>query len=535
MNAKEEHRLHKYYVSLGSNTDLRDTIVENAIARICDTFGNVRSSGIYHTPCWRGLGAEYANAVVCFESENTLDSLEVLFKNWEKDQGRTPEDSALHIVALDIDVVLYDDKVIRPRDMRRKYFLQGFYSIFKPGSLKISNYFYELPNQRIAKHPLEQRDHCRLLVCSNHGIVADTTFNKVGTYLPSPSLLVYNNTRVINARIEFVKDTGARIEIFCLEPIEPNDYQLNFSSTRAVIWKCLVGNSKRWASGLLSKTFTINGKEITLKAERKEKQGADSLIQFSWNDPHLSFSDIISAAGKIPIPPYLLRDTQECDSTDYQTVFSRIEGSVAAPTAGLHFTDSLLDELSETGISRREVTLHVGAGTFSPVKSESMEGHDMHSELIDVSRSLIAELSSSDRPITAVGTTTVRTLESLYHIGCLMAEEKWEGHLDQWYPYNPQHPRIAVKDALSAILSHLDENGQDRLITATRIIIAPGYQYQIVDNLITNFHQPGSTLLLLVAAIVGDKWREFYDYALEHDYRFLSYGDACLFLNLKHL
>lgn len=274
---------------------------------------------------------------------------------------------------------------------------------------------------------------------------------------------------------------------------------------------------------------TIDGKDVDVTATRVSQVGNASIIQFDWNAPDLTFASIIDAAGVIPIPPYLNRDTEASDSTDYQTVFSRIKGSVAAPTAGLHFTGAVLDEISRRGIPRRELTLHVGAGTFQPVKEDDVQKHQMHSEFISVTKRLIEELMTTVRRVYAVGTTSVRTLESLYHIGCLISEGKWEGEVPQWYPYSPSHPNLSVEEALGNVLDHINAQGVDRLVASTRIIISPGYTYRIVKGMITNFHQPKSTLLLLVSAFIGEAWRSVYEYALAHDYRFLSYGDACLF------
>jgi len=344
-------------------------------------------------------------------------------------------------------------------------------------------------------------------------------------------MLVYNNTRVINARLRFRKSgTGATIEIFCLEPVEPVDYAVSFASTSSCSWLCFVGNSKRWKEGDLSMPLNVDGKELILKASRTGREGNASIIRFSWDDASVTFARIIESAGEIPIPPYLNRNTEATDSTDYQTVYSHIDGSVAAPTAGLHFTPEVLAEVDRRGIERRELTLHVGAGTFQPVKSDTIGDHGMHSEFIAVSRSLIRELSETSRRVIAVGTTSVRTLESLYHIGCLIGQEKWDGEVPQWYPYSTEHPRLSTKDALANIDSYLAGCGTDTLIASTRIIIAPGYEFKIVDGIITNFHQPRSTLLLLVSAFVGGDWRAMYDYALAGDYRFLSYGDASLLL-----
>lgn len=400
-----------------------------------------------------------------------------------------------------------------------------------PRHVHISEFIYDLPDCLIARHPLAQRDRCRLLVSDGRKRLEDRVFNELPALLPDDALLIYNNTRVVNARLFFRKDTGAHIEIFCLEPESPADYERNFASTDGVSWKCLVGNSKKWKEGPLTRELEIDGRKVTLTAMRRDK-GVDAswTIDFSWDDNTVPFARIIDAAGVIPIPPYLNRETEDCDAQDYQTIFSRIEGSVAAPTAGLHFTPEVLAAIDRRGIPRREVTLHVGAGTFRPVKSEEIGDHPMHSEYIVVPRRLIAELAETDRRVIAVGTTSVRTLESLYHIGCLIHSGKWTGEVPQWYPYEAEHPRLSAKDSMRAILEALDAEGSQSLVASTKIIIAPGYRYRIVRGTVTNFHQPGSTLLLLVSAMIGDAWRPVYRHAVESGYRFLSYGDACLFL-----
>lgn len=400
-----------------------------------------------------------------------------------------------------------------------------------PKQIHISQFVYDLPESQIARHPLAQRDACRLLVANGKGMVEDRIFSELPELLPDNTLLVYNNTRVVNARLFFRKPSGAAIEIFCLEPESPTDYDRNFASTDGVSWKCLVGNSKRWKEGALERELDIDGRKVLLSAQRRDK-GVDGswTVDFSWDDNSVPFSSVIEAAGVIPIPPYLNRETEECDSEDYQTVFSKIEGSVAAPTAGLHFTPDVLAALDSRGIERCEVTLHVGAGTFRPVKSEEIGDHPMHAEYIVVPRDLIAKLAETDKNIIAVGTTSVRTLESLYHIGCLIHQGQWSGEVPQWYPYSSGHPNLSVKEALTTIVNYLDSEGRKSLIATTSIIIAPGYRYRIIRGMVTNFHQPGSTLLLLVAALIGDSWRNLYQHAVDTGYRFLSYGDACLFI-----
>ena len=398
-----------------------------------------------------------------------------------------------------------------------------------PRDIRIEEYDYPLPDEMIARHPLAVRDECKLLM-SRDGVISEHIFKDLPSLLPTPATLVYNNTRVINARLRFTKASGGKIEIFCLEPVSPADYATNFSSTERCTWKCFVGNSKRWKEGRLAMQLNINGKDVTLEAERLNKDDSGSVVELSWNDSSFTFADIISSAGEIPIPPYLNRDTEESDSRDYQTVFSRIDGSVAAPTAGLHFTPGLLEEIDRREVTRREVTLHVGAGTFQPVKAENIGGHDMHSEFIAVSRDTIAALATTTDPIIAVGTTSVRTLESLYHIAVLIKAGHWDGEVPQWLPYDETMPELSRKEAFEILVAYLDSLGETTLYASTRIIIAPGYTYRIVDGMITNFHQPCSTLLLLVSAFIGDSWTEVYEYALNHNFRFLSYGDACLFL-----
>lgn len=397
-------------------------------------------------------------------------------------------------------------------------------------SIEIAEFNYPLPDERIARHPLARRDQCLLLVRHRDGTIEDRRFYEIASLLPQGATLIYNNTRVINARLRFRKASGASIEIFCLEPESPRDYAQSFASSGHCSWTCFVGNSKRWKEGVLEMPLSVGGKELVLRAERLVKSDTGSIVEFSWDCPDVTFSQIIDAAGEIPIPPYLNRATESTDSSDYQTVFSRIEGSVAAPTAGLHFTPEVLEEIDGRGIRRMEVTLHVGAGTFQPVKSVTIGDHPMHSEFIAVGRDVIEWLSESAGPVIAVGTTSVRTLESLYHLGCMASQGMELDEVGQWYPYSGTHPHLSKTDAMKALLGYLDSRGLKTLVASTRIIIAPGYRFRIVDGMVTNFHQPQSTLLLLVSAFTGGDWRRMYDHALAGDYRFLSYGDAQLLL-----
>lgn len=403
----------------------------------------------------------------------------------------------------------------------------------KTQQIRIEEYDYPLPDERIAKFPLAKRDESKLLLYKD-GQVSESVFKHIADYLPAGSLLVYNNTRVIQARLLFQKATGARIEVFCLEPAEPHDYALIFQQTERCSWICLVGNLKKWKDGLLTKKVTIQGEEVILSAEKKESHGDSHRIEFTWNNPKYTFADLLDAAGVLPIPPYLHRETEKSDLVTYQTVYSKIKGSVAAPTAGLHFTPEVLAEVDAHGIGREEVTLHVGAGTFKPVKSETIEGHEMHTEFISIRRSSIERIQKNLGKIIAVGTTSVRTLESLYYIGVKLTSHpdatSEELVVNQWMPYEAENNRIPVAEALQHILDYLDRHQADKLVTATQIIIAPGYEFKIVRGIITNFHQPKSTLLLLISAFVKGNWRTIYDYALSHDFRFLSYGDSSLLL-----
>lgn len=395
--------------------------------------------------------------------------------------------------------------------------------------IAIAEYDYPLPDERIARYPLEQRD-CSKLLLYKSGNVGEDVFSNLPSYIPSGSLMVFNNTKVIQARLRFRKETGAQIEVFCLEPDEPADYQQIFQETQSCVWQCLVGNSNRWKSGELSQTITVAGKEVLLKVERVSYAAAVNRVRFSWNGG-VAFAELLEAAGELPIPPYLNRRTEENDKKTYQTVYSKVQGSVAAPTAGLHFTPAVLGKLAEHGVECCEVTLHVGAGTFKPVKSELIADHAMHEEYIEVKRELIAKLVDAGGSAVAVGTTSVRTLESLYFLGEMVAENPGispeELHVGQWAPYERVH-ELSTVDAMQALLDWLDRNGACKLHAHTQIMIAPGYKFRLVKAIVTNFHQPKSTLLLLVSAFIGGDWRKVYDYALENGFRFLSYGDSSL-------
>lgn len=390
------------------------------------------------------------------------------------------------------------------------------------------NYGYDLPDSRIAKYPLSERDSSKLLFY-HKGAMATQTFKDLPTLLPKHSCLVFNNTKVIQARLQFFKQTGSRIEIFCLEPLVPSAYDLVFQQTSTCTWKCMVGNLKKWKADALVKQVEIKGAPLCLQAERLQTNGNTSSIRFTWDREDCTFAEVLDAFGELPIPPYLNRDTEESDKTTYQTVYSKIKGSVAAPTAGLHFTDAVLNDIEKSGSKRCEVTLHVGAGTFQPVKSEQIGGHTMHTEVIEVKRDSIALLQQQLGSIVAVGTTSVRTIESLYYLGCRVASGNTEMVVEQWEPYQDA-ATLSAYDALQALLDYLDVQGVSTLHASTRIIIVPGYSFKLVKALITNFHQPHSTLLLLLAAFVGEDWRRIYQYALANDYRFLSYGDSSLLI-----
>ena len=368
--------------------------------------------------------------------------------------------------------------------------------------IAIAEYDYPLPDERIAKYPLAQRDTSKLLIY-NKGSISENIFSALPSYIPGDALMVFNNTRVIQARLRFRKETGAQIEVFCLEPLAPNEYVQMFAQTECCSWLCLVGNLKKWKEGVLTKEIMVRDHTLILTATRGEAVGTGHRITFAWNDNKVTFAEVLEAVGELPIPPYLNRKTEESDKQTYQTVYSKIKGSVAAPTAGLHFTERVLKALDEKGIDREELTLHVGAGTFKPVKSEEIEGHEMHTEYISVNKGTIEKLIAHGGKTIAVGTTSVRTLESLYYIGVLIhlnpEANQEELHIKQWMPYEP-HPALTPVESLHTILDYLHRHGMEALHTSTQIIIAPGYEYKIVKKIVTNFHQPQSTLLLLVSA-----------------------------------
>jgi len=397
-------------------------------------------------------------------------------------------------------------------------------------NIQIADFTYELPDSRIAKYPLANRDESKLLLWQN-GKISQDTFKNIPQFLPKGSLLVFNNTRVIHARIFFRKETGAKIEIFCLEPVDPVDYQIAFQETEKVTWKCMLGNAKKWKEGILLKSIEIKGEVVEIEASKKEQIGNSFEIEFTWTGG-FSFAEIIEHAGTLPIPPYLNRETEDSDEETYQTVYAKINGSVAAPTAGLHFTEPVILQLSEKNISTCEITLHVGAGTFQPVKSDTILGHDMHHEKVIIPKSILEDLLAAPGKIIAVGTTSVRSLESLYWLGLQLENKKYFTNMPevlQWEPYKNE-ASISVKKALQNLVYYMERTGQKELQFSTQVIIVPGYDFKLINGMITNFHQPQSTLLLLISAFLGEDWRKVYDYALENDFRFLSYGDSNLYL-----
>jgi S-adenosylmethionine:tRNA ribosyltransferase-isomerase len=399
--------------------------------------------------------------------------------------------------------------------------------------INIADFDYELPEDKIAQYPVGQRDNSRLLLFDGENISSDV-FGNLDRYIPADSLLVFNNTRVIRARLLFQKESGATIEILCLEPLSPAGYERSFTSVSPVEWKCIIGNVKKWKSGIISLGFRFDYKEYKLSAEKICAVGEAWRIRFIWNNIDLSFSEVIEASGHIPLPPYIVREDEKVDSDRYQTVYSAVKGSVAAPTAGLHFTENILGRLSGKGIRRTDITLHVGAGTFQPVKASNIANHEMHCEHFFVTIDTINELVENTGRIIAVGTTSVRTLESLYWLGVKTINETKNGFInmtiDQWEPYY-QNQDISIKESLTTLADKMVRNNLSVVDAKTKIIIIPGYKFRMINGLITNFHQPRSTLLLLVSAWTGDNWRRIYKYALENGFRFLSYGDSSLLFN----
>ena len=400
-----------------------------------------------------------------------------------------------------------------------------------PKDLSIEQFGYELPQEKIAKHPLPARDQSKLLVYQQGGI-RDYQFSDIENLIPTNSLLLINNTKVIHARILFKKDSGANIEVFCLEPAN-GQYEQTFNSYGACRWICMIGNLKRWKNKLLLKEIKIAGNTVTLQAKLIGPAQNGFEVDFSWNAQSISFGKLLEFGGILPIPPYLNRETEVSDEEQYQTTYSKVEGSVAAPTAGLHFTPALLEKLKLKGINIQELTLHVGAGTFKPVKASRMEDHEMHKELIYVNLSTLREIQkalANKQPIIPVGTTSLRTIESLFWFGVKLLFHKNKGidlEVSQWDPYE-MPDNIEPEKAIEAVILHMVDHNIQEISGHTQLLIAPGYKVKIADALVTNFHQPGSTLLLLVAAFVGDDWTKIYNHALIHDYRFLSFGDASL-------
>jgi S-adenosylmethionine:tRNA ribosyltransferase-isomerase len=396
----------------------------------------------------------------------------------------------------------------------------------KVKKISITDYDYELPDSRIAKHPIAERDCSKLLIYQNGEITSDT-FHNVAQYITPKSLLILNNTKVVRARLRFKKESGATIEVFLIEPIEPSDYALSFSSKKKVVWKCIVGNLKRWKQGELQMEMEGDGGRLVAKQLSRLSEGVE--VEFSWNNSSMSFAEIVEKCGTMPIPPYLNRESEDIDGYRYQTIYAEPEGSVAAPTAGLHFTPKVFKSLGSIHVNPHYITLHVGAGTFKPVTSDTIENHEMHTEHFFVNADLVKKLYHNSEPVVCVGTTTLRTLESLYWLGVKLKLGKLNGNfnISQWEPYELDL-QVDVGEAYKALYEHMRNNGIETLSASTQIIIAPGYEIKTCDALITNFHQPRSTLLLLVAAAVGNDWKKIYQFALDNNYRFLSYGDSSL-------
>ncbi len=402
-----------------------------------------------------------------------------------------------------------------------------------PKKIYIDNFTYDLPQEKIAKFPLKQRDKSKLLIYDKN-LIKESVFSKISDFIPAKSLLILNNTKVIQARLIFYKKTGAKIEIFCLEPVSPtNDIQINGSS----VWKCLIGNSKKWKTEKLFKSFKYKDKKYTLSAKKVEKKANAYIIEFQWQPQNINFSEVLNISGLVPLPPYLNREPIESDKTQYQTIYAKNNGSVAAPTAGFHFTKNVFENLKKKNITCKYITLNVGAGTFKPVKSKTIEEHEMHTEKFSFNKNIlikIIEQSESKNKIISVGTTTLRTLESIYWLGVKLIVDKdiTDFNITQWLAYEKKYDKkISLKDSFCEIIKFMDKHSLNTLSCYTQLLIVPGYKFHIADGIITNFHQPKSTLLLLIAAILGNSWKKVYNYALSNNFRFLSYGDSCIFYN----
>ena len=399
--------------------------------------------------------------------------------------------------------------------------------------IRIEDYNYPLPDERIAKYPLAERDSSKLLRYID-GKIDEFIFRQIPELLPSDAVMVFNDTKVVPARLHFVRPTGARIEIFCLQPVKPEEYNISFAATSSCSWKCVIGNAKKWKGDILDLYNPENAPEIAemaMKARLVSREGETGIVEFSWSGGN-PFSRVLEICGTIPIPPYLNRESEAIDSERYQTLYAKFRGSVAAPTAGLHFTQAVLDAIRSKGIDIETVCLHVGAGTFLPVKNSEVAKHPMHREPFVVTLDFLKDLRSSGKSVIAVGTTSVRTLESLYYIGVSCIETGAPADVDQWAPYTREY-QWSTEESLDAIIAYMEKNSLDKISAGTRIIIVPGFRFRIVDMLVTNFHQPESTLILLVSAFVGGDWKTIYDYALSHDFRFLSYGDSSLLYRRK--
>ncbi len=399
--------------------------------------------------------------------------------------------------------------------------------------IRIEDYNYPLPDERIAKYPLAERDSSKLLRYID-GKIDEFVFRQIPELLPSDAVMVFNDTKVVPARLHFVRPTGARIEIFCLQPSKPEEYNISFAATSSCSWKCVIGNAKKWKGDILDLYNPENAPEIAemaMKARLVSREGETGIVEFSWSGGN-PFSRVLEICGTIPIPPYLNRESEAIDSERYQTLYAKFRGSVAAPTAGLHFTQAVLDAIRSKGIDIETVCLHVGAGTFLPVKNSEVAKHPMHREPFVVTLDFLKDLRSSGKSVIAVGTTSVRALESLYYIGVSCIETGSPADVDQWAPYTREY-KWSTEESLDAIIAYMEKNSLDKISAGTRIIIVPGFRFRIVDMLVTNFHQPESTLILLVSAFVGGDWKTIYDYALSHDFRFLSYGDSSLLYRRK--